>query len=89
MTDRWGMWPADYKTREEGKMPRSGEMKLVGAWRRWRGAGRVLRAEGKGQAQLWRWELVPGTKDPPRKEGAQMLFTPSLATLTVVWSSEF
>lgn len=83
------MWPADYKTQEAGKMPQSGEVKHVGAWRRWRGAGRVLRAGGKGQAQVGRWDLVPTTKDAPRKEGAQMLFTPSFATLTVVWSSEF
>ena len=43
----------------------------AGALSRWRGAER---AGGKGQAKVWRWDLVARTKDAPRKEREELLF---------------
>lgn len=41
----------------------------MGALSRWRGAGRLLRAGGKQQADIQRWDLVAKTKD-----GGQVVF---------------
>lgn len=34
----------------------------------------MLRAGGKGQAKIQRWDLVAEPKDAPRKEGEPLLF---------------
>lgn len=54
-----------------------------GALSGWRGAGRVLRAGGKGQAEVQRWDLVAKTRTPPGRRGNKCSFSPSFETLTV------